>query len=44
LVPGAIVTIRARAPFEGPLTLGIGETTHHLDIRMAQAILVEEID
>lgn len=43
LVPDAIVTIRAQAPFDGPLTLGIGDAIHHLDIRMAQAIFVQEI-
>ncbi len=43
LVPGAIITVQARAPFDGPLTLGIGNATHHLDSRMAQAILVQEV-
>ena len=43
LVPGAIVTVHARAPFDGPLTLGIGDAIHHLDIRMAQAIFVQEV-
>ena len=44
LVPGAIITLQARAPFDGPLTLGIGNATHHLDSRMAQAILVQEVE
>jgi DtxR family transcriptional regulator, Mn-dependent transcriptional regulator len=43
LVPGAVVTVQARAPFDGPLTLGTGEAVHHLDIRMARAILVQDI-
>src|SRR6266540_5926250 len=43
LVPGAIITVQARAPFDGPLTLGIGDAIHHLDSRMAQAILVQEV-
>jgi DtxR family Mn-dependent transcriptional regulator len=44
LVPGAIITLRARAPFEGPLTLGIEGANHHLDIQMAQAIFIQEIE
>jgi len=44
LVPGAIITVQARAPFDGPLTLGIGDAIHHLDIRMARAILVQEVE
>jgi DtxR family Mn-dependent transcriptional regulator len=44
LVLGANVTVHARAPFDGPLTLGIGDVMQHLDIRMAQAILVQEIE
>ena len=43
LVPGAIITVRARALFDGPLTIGIGNTIHHLDIRMARSILVQDI-
>jgi len=41
LVPGAAVTIRARAPFDGPLTVGVGEAVHPLDSRIARALLVE---
>jgi DtxR family Mn-dependent transcriptional regulator len=44
LVPGAIVTVRAREPFDGPLSLAIGDTIHHLDIRMARAIFIQEIE
>jgi len=44
IVPGAIVTVRARAPFDGPLSLAIGDAIHHLDIRMARAILIQEIE
>ncbi len=41
LVPGASVTIRARAPFDGPVTVGVGEASHPLDSRIARALLVE---
>jgi DtxR family Mn-dependent transcriptional regulator len=41
LVPGALVTLHSQAPFDGPLTVGVGETVHHLDSRMARAILVQ---
>jgi DtxR family transcriptional regulator, Mn-dependent transcriptional regulator len=44
LVPGVIVTMRAQAPFDGPLTLGVGDAVHHLDIQLARAILVQEVD
>ncbi len=44
IVPGAIVTVCARAPFDGPLSLAIGDAIHHLDIRMARAILIQEIE
>jgi DtxR family Mn-dependent transcriptional regulator len=40
LVPGARVTVRARAPFNGPVTIGVDTTIHHLDDGMARAILV----
>jgi DtxR family transcriptional regulator, Mn-dependent transcriptional regulator len=43
LIPGATVTMRARAPFDGPLTLSVGDAIHHLDIRMARAILVQDV-
>jgi DtxR family Mn-dependent transcriptional regulator len=41
LVPGTVVTVRARAPFDGPLTIGVGDTNHPLDSRIARALLVE---
>ena len=44
LVPDAIVTVRARAPFDGPFSFDIGDGIHHLDLRMAQAILVQEVE
>lgn len=42
LVPGAIVKVIKKAPFEGPLTVQINEQTHALDCRLAQTIIVEE--
>lgn len=41
-VPGAIVTVHARAPFDGPLTLGIGSNMLYLDSSMARAIFIRE--
>jgi hypothetical protein len=35
--------MRARAPFDGPLTVGIRDAIHHLDNGMAQAILIQEV-
>jgi DtxR family Mn-dependent transcriptional regulator len=40
LIPGAHVTVLARAPFDGPVSIGIDTTTYHLDGGMARAILV----
>jgi DtxR family Mn-dependent transcriptional regulator len=40
LIPGARVTVLAQAPFDGPVTIGVGAATHHLDNRMAHAILI----
>jgi DtxR family transcriptional regulator, Mn-dependent transcriptional regulator len=40
LIPGARITVLAQAPFDGPVTIGIDMATHHLDNRMARAILV----
>jgi DtxR family Mn-dependent transcriptional regulator len=42
LVPGAVVTVHAQAPFNGPVTVGVGNTIHHLDNRMARAILMRQ--
>lgn len=41
LVPGADVEVTASAPFDGPLSLRIGDETHALDRRMARTIEVE---
>ena len=43
LIPGAIVTVRARAPFDGPITLAVGDALCHVDMRMAQTILAQEV-
>ena len=42
LVPGARVEIQAREPFEGPLTVKVGTTSHVLDARLAKTIVVED--
>jgi DtxR family transcriptional regulator, Mn-dependent transcriptional regulator len=42
LVPGALVTLHGQAPFDGPLTVGVGDTIHHLDSRIARTILVQQ--
>lgn len=43
LVPGALIEIIASAPFDGPLSLRLGNTTHALDRRMARTIEVERV-
>ncbi len=43
LVPGAEVAVEAREPFEGPLTVRIGATSHVLDARLAKTIVVEDV-
>jgi DtxR family Mn-dependent transcriptional regulator len=40
LIPGARVTVLARAPFDGPVSIGVDTTTYHLDGGMARAILI----
>ena len=40
LIPGACITVLAQAPFDGPVTIGVDTATHHLDNRMARAILI----
>ncbi|HEY0606255.1 MAG TPA: metal-dependent transcriptional regulator [Herpetosiphonaceae bacterium] len=40
LVPGAILQITACAPFEGPISIRIGQTIHPLDYRVARMIYV----
>jgi DtxR family transcriptional regulator, Mn-dependent transcriptional regulator len=44
LVPGAEVQIRDRAPFDGPLELWCNGGTRILDLRLAQRILVNEME
>lgn len=42
LVPGAMVEVLERAPFDGPIAVRVnGESVHHLDQRLARTILVE---
>lgn len=42
IVPGAIVSVQARAPFDGPVTLNVTNTIQHLDSRLARAIFIQE--
>ena len=44
LVPGATVTMVASAPFDGPISLLLADTTHALDRRLARTIEVECLD
>jgi DtxR family Mn-dependent transcriptional regulator len=44
LVLGTVVTVRARAPFNGPLSVEVGDAVHPLDNRLAQTIFVEAGD
>jgi DtxR family transcriptional regulator, Mn-dependent transcriptional regulator len=41
LVPGVVVTVHAQAPFDGPLSVGVGDAVYPLDIRLARTIFVE---
>ncbi len=43
LVPGAEVAVEGREPFEGPLTVKIGATSHVLDARLAKTIVIEDV-
>ncbi len=43
LVPGAEVAVGGREPFEGPLTVKIGATSHVLDARLAKTIVIEDV-
>lgn len=43
LVPGTVVTILSREPFEGPLTAQIGATRQVLDARLAMGIIVDPL-
>ena len=42
MVPGVQVQITASAPFDGPLSLRVGDSLHVLDRRLARTILVED--
>ncbi len=44
LVPGAAFEITASAPFEGPISLCIGNKVYALDRRMARSIEVERVE
>lgn len=44
LVPGALVMVTASAPFDGPITVRLGEDNHALDRRMARTIEVERLE
>jgi Fe2+ transport system protein FeoA len=39
-----VVTVRARAPFDGPLSVEVGDAVHPLDNRLARTIFVEAAD
>jgi DtxR family transcriptional regulator, Mn-dependent transcriptional regulator len=41
LVPGAVVTLMARAPFDGPLTLQLGDREQLVGPALARQVLVE---
>jgi len=43
LVPGARVEVTASAPFDGPLTIRLGNASYPLDRRMARTIEVERL-
>jgi len=44
LVPGATVVMVASAPFDGPISLLLADTTHAIDRRLARTIEVERLD
>lgn len=44
LVPGATVMMVASAPFDGPISLLLVDTTHAIDRRLARTIEVERLD
>jgi DtxR family Mn-dependent transcriptional regulator len=39
--PGVLITLGDRAPFEGPLSVRIGQTQHQIGHALAAKILVE---
>ncbi len=41
MAPGAEVEVTAKAPFDGPISVLLGDTAHVLDRRLARMILVE---
>jgi DtxR family Mn-dependent transcriptional regulator len=40
LIPGAELRIVTRAPFDGPISVMVGDLVHSLDRRMANTIFV----
>jgi DtxR family transcriptional regulator, Mn-dependent transcriptional regulator len=40
LVPGASVTVRGRAPFEGPIAIDVGRVREHIGRPLAEQVLV----
>ena len=44
LTPGAEVTLVARAPFDGPITLAVGDARPAVGPGVAQQVLVEPLD
>jgi DtxR family Mn-dependent transcriptional regulator len=41
LIPGVCIEVTESAPFDGPITVRVGEVVHALDRRLARAIVVE---
>jgi DtxR family Mn-dependent transcriptional regulator len=39
--PGVVVTLGERAPFEGPLTVRVGQAQHQIGRALAARILVD---
>jgi DtxR family Mn-dependent transcriptional regulator len=40
LVPGALVTVRERAPFAGPVVIDVGRVREHIGVPLAERVLV----
>jgi DtxR family transcriptional regulator, Mn-dependent transcriptional regulator len=40
LVPGALVTVRERAPFAGPVAIDVGRVREHIGVPLAERVLV----
>lgn len=43
LIPGASIEVVARAPFDGPITVHVGDQVQHLDHTLAQGIFVTNL-